>query len=473
MTQDKKHNRTKKLEDFFDNILEVFYDGIYITDSSGKTIKVNNMYERLTGLKREDLLGKLVTDLEKEGVFNKPLNPIIVKTGKPETSVQVNKTGRKVVINGYPVFDEDGSVAYVVTLVRDVTVLSQLKEQISSQTDLIERYLQEAQYLRTNHLHMHNNVVIESPKMVHLMQLLKRIAATDTTVLLLGETGVGKDVFAEKIHEHSLRKEQSFFKINCATIPENLIESELFGYEAGAFSGASAKGKPGYFELADEGTLFLDEIGELPLPMQAKLLRVLQDQEIMRIGSTKVKKVNVRFIAATNRNLEQAVKEGSFRSDLYYRLRVAVLDIPPLRERTEEIVPLLRYFLDKFNTRYKKKITLSPEAAQIMQQYKWPGNVREMENLIQGLIVTLDKDVLEAADLPGYINSGDNHRREISYQDNSYAIGEQSISEMVDNFERELLEKGLEKYKRVSDLAKLFKVDRSTIYRKLKKHSLL
>ncbi len=472
MGENKKCSRTKKLECFLDNILEIFYDGIYITDSSGKTIKVNNMYERLTGLKKEDLLGKRVTDLAKEGVFDSPLNPIVVKTGKPQTSVQVNKTGRKVVINGYPVFDESGSVAYVVTLVRDVTILSQLKEQIASQTDLIERYHQEAQYLRTNHLRKNNNVVIESPKMLHLMQLLKRIARTDTTVLLLGETGVGKDVFAKKIHEHSLRKEEPFFKINCATIPENLIESELFGYEAGAFSGASPKGKPGYFELADQGTLFLDEIGELPLPMQAKLLRVLQDQEVMRIGSTKVKKVNVRFVAATNRNLEQAVKDGSFRSDLYYRLRVAVLDIPPLRERTEEIISLLRYFLDKFNARYKKKITLSPEAVQIMQHYKWPGNVREMENLIQGLIVTLDKEVLEAKDLPGYLFSGDN-RRENSFQVDDQVIGQQSISEMVDNFERELLERGLEKCSRVSDLAELFKVDRSTIYRKLKKYSLL
>nr|WP_315988519.1 sigma 54-interacting transcriptional regulator [Desulforamulus aquiferis] len=316
---------------------------MYISDAKGKTIKVNSTYEKLTGLKKENLLGRLVHDLTKEGVYDTALNPIVVKTGKPQTSVQKTKEGRKVILNGYPVFDQNGKVAYVVTYVRDVTVLSQLKEQISSQAELIEKYHQEIHYLFSKK-HKNENTIIESPKMIKLMQLLQRIAATDTTVLILGETGVGKDVFARKIHEHSQRKEEPFFKINCATIPENLIESELFGYDPGAFSGANAKGKPGYFEMADKGTLFLDEIGELPLAMQAKLLRVLQDQEVMRIGSTKVKKVDVRFIAATNRNLDEASKNGTFRSDLYYRLRVAVLDLPPLRERKEEITPLVQYF---------------------------------------------------------------------------------------------------------------------------------
>ncbi|MEG6510347.1 sigma 54-interacting transcriptional regulator [Desulforamulus ruminis] len=462
--------KIKNVEIFFDKILDVFYDGIYITDSRGVTIKVNEMYEKLTGLKKEELLGRKVTDLEKAGVFDSPLNPIVVKTGKPQTSVQVNKTGRKVVVNGHPVFDEGGKVAYVVTYVRDVTVLSQLKDEISVQRELIQKYHHEAQYLRTKNFGQ-THAVIESPKMIKLMDLLKRIAQTDTTVLILGETGVGKDVFARKIHEHSSRRDEPFFKINCATIPENLIESELFGYDPGAFSGASAKGKPGYFELADKGTLFLDEIGELPLSMQAKLLRVLQDQEVMRIGSTKVKKVDVRFVAATNRNLEAAIKEGDFRSDLYYRLHVAVLEIPPLRERTEEIIPLIDYFLDKFNTKYKKKMIFSQEAKQLLKFYRWPGNVREMENLIQGLIVTRDEEILQMQDLPSYLLTNQNKNN--LFQPLPMNIEEKPLSEIMDEFEKSLLENALNTHGKTSSLAKMFHVNHSTIFRKLKKYNLI
>ncbi|MEG6520634.1 sigma-54 interaction domain-containing protein [Desulfotomaculum sp. 1211_IL3151] len=467
----KQPDKAHKIEDFFDSVLDIFYDGIYITDANGQTIKVNSMYEKLTGLKKEDLLGRLVTDLENEGVYTSPLNPTIVKTGKPQTSVQVNKEGRRVVVNGYPVFDKEGKVVYVVTYVRDVTVLSQLKEQIASQADLIEKYHQEARYLRKSNF-QDSQTIVESPKMKNLMQLLKRIAATDTTVLLLGETGVGKDVFARKIHEYSSRKDQPFFKINCATIPENLIESELFGYDPGAFSGASAKGKPGYFELADKGTLFLDEMGELPLPMQAKLLRVLQDQEVMRVGSTRIKRVDVRFIAATNRNLEEAIKDGSFRSDLYYRLRVAVLDIPPLRERKEEIIPLINYFLDKFNIKYKKHIHFSPSVKNYLLHYKWTGNVREVENLIQGLVVTQEKDILDVTDLPSYFIADDNHKDQL-FQPESFNMGDRTLSEMMDSFERELLKRALELHGTISNVAQVLGMDRSTIFRKLKKHALI
>jgi len=463
-------NTPYKVEDFFDNIMDVFYDGIYITDSNGKTIKINKMYEKLTGLKKEELVGRYVSDLKKDGTFDIALNPTIVKTGQPQTSIQVNKLGRKVVLNGHPVFDKEGNVAYVVTYVRDVTVLSQLKEQVSSQAKLIEKYHQEAHYLRKRNI-KNNTIILESPKMKKLMELLGKIAETDTTVLILGETGVGKDVFARKIHEKSPRRDGPFFKVNCATIPENLIESELFGYAPGAFSGASAKGKPGFFELADKGTLFLDEIGELPLAMQAKLLRVLQDQEIMRVGSTKVKKVDVRFIAATNRNLDEAIKDGTFRSDLYYRLRVAVLDLPPLRERQEEVMPFINHFLQKFNNKYKKRLELSEEASMLLKHYHWPGNVREMENLILGLVVTQDKEKLDVKDLPGYLRDRE--------EENSYLIptidniGNRNLKEIMEDLEKQLLKQAYDKHQSVSRVAKTFNVDRSTIFRKLKKYQVI
>ena len=460
-----------EIDNFMDAILDVFNDGIYITDAEGVTLKVNKMYEKLTGLKKEELLGRRVSELEIEGVFNTPLNAIIVKTGKSQTTVQVNKEHRQVVISGHPVFDINCKVQYVVTFARDVTVLAELKEEIVAQKDLIQKYYEETLYLRSKNLY-HEDIIIKSPKMIKLMELLTRIAKTDANVLILGETGVGKDVFASRIHERSARREEAFFKVNCATIPDNLIESELFGYEPGAFSGAGTKGKPGYFELAHKGTVFLDEIGELPFPMQAKLLRVLENQEVMRIGATKVIKLDVRFIAATNRDLEQSIKEGTFRSDLYYRLQVVVLKIYPLRERKEDVIPLIKFFLDKYNAKYSKTINLSRDAMRVLQDYVWPGNVREIQNLIQGLIVTQDKHILDIADLPFYLlvkkTPPETMNSDLANSENM------KLSQYIENFEKNLLKNAYESHScSITAVSEFFSVDRSTIFRKLKKYDII
>ncbi|HZK53817.1 MAG TPA: sigma 54-interacting transcriptional regulator [Desulfosporosinus sp.] len=462
-----------KIDNFINEILDVFCDGIYISDAEGVTLNVNKMYEKLTGLKKEELLGRRVTDLEREGVFQTPLNPIIVKTGKSHTIVQVNKENRQVVISGHPVFDRNGKVHYVVTFVRDVTALTQLKDEISSQKDLIQKYHEEAKFLRSKNLY-HEDIIIESPKMIKLMELLKRIAKTDANVLILGETGVGKDVFAYRIHERSARRGEAYFKVNCAIIPDNLIESELFGYEPGAFSGASTKGKLGYFELADKGTIFLDEIGELPFSMQAKLLSVLQDQEVLRIGSTKVKKIDVRIIAATNRNLEQAIKEGTFRKDLFYRLRVAELEIPPLRERQEDVIPLVKFFLDKYNTKYAKKMNLSREVIRVLQFYQWPGNVREIQNLILGLIVTQDKDILDIADLPFYLLVKQTRTENMAMGSDLDVNAKKPLNDYLEDYENNLLKNAYKLHgESITSVAKYFNVDRSTIFRKLKKYQII
>lgn len=452
---------------FLDEILDVFNDGIYITDSSGYTLKVNKQYETMTGLDRKELIGKYVTDLEKDGVFNSPLNATLVKTGKPYTTVQENKMGRKVVITGNPVFDSSGKVRYVVTFVRDVTALMELKDEVSAQRELIQRYYEEAQFLRSKC--MDRDIVIQSPRMLKLLEILKRVAETDANVLILGETGVGKGVFASKIHEFSNRKNEPFFKLNCATLPDNLIESELFGYEPGSFTGANVKGKPGYFEMANKGTLFLDEISEIPLSMQAKLLGVIQDQEVVRLGSTTPRKIDVRIITATNINLEQAVLEAKFRNDLYYRLRVAVLDIPSLRERREEIAPLVNFFLSKYNKKYRKKINFSKDIIKLFNIYRWPGNIREMENLIQGLIVTTDKEILDLSDLPNYIVENvrkDNLDGMIS------DIGRKKFNEIMQSYEKEILKEALNKFHNIPAVAKGLDVDKATVYRKLKKYNL-
>lgn len=446
------------IAEYLDSILDVIHDGVYVSDRTGKTLKMNKAYEKLTGLKAEALIGRFVTDLVKEGNYNLALNPEIVKTGKPKTSVQVTKVGRQVVLDGYPVFDQSGQVVLVVTFVRDITSLTQMKEQLAYQEELISRY-NEVQLLKKPAYS--TNIIAESKAMQRVLGLLDVVAVTDATVLLLGETGVGKDVLARKFHERSARASQPFFKVDCASIPANLVESELFGYEAGAFSGANTRGKPGFFEMANKGTLFLDEIGELPLPMQAKLLRVLQDQELIRVGSTKVKKVDVRFIAATNRDLEAAVREGSFRSDLYYRLQVAVIKIPPLRDRKDDVLPLVANFLQAFNSKYRTEVAISKEVEAIFQNYSWPGNIRELENLIQSLVIINQKNLIEAGELPNHmLPSAITHDKSLS------------LAEIMDNIERELLKKALDTHGSIQGVAKYFKVDRTTIFRKMRKYGL-
>jgi PAS domain S-box-containing protein len=457
----------EQIEKHIDNVLDVLSDGIYISDREGYTLKVNTMYEKLIGLKKEDLIGRRVQDLVKEGVFDVVLNPQIVKTGQPATSVQTTKRGQKLILNGHPIFDEEGQVALVVTFVRDVTVMSQLREQIVSQKKLLEQ-------LRTNVQHINEESIQKFPvngfksrEMARLSKLVGKIAATDATVLILGETGVGKEFFARSIHRASPRGDKTFFKLDCTTIPENLIESELFGYAAGAFSGASIKGKPGLCEMADQGTLFLDEIGELPLGMQVKLLRLLQDQEIIPIGSTRVKKVDVRIITATNRDLEKEVEQGHFRSDLYYRLRVAVLNIPPLRERPEDIMPLADYFIEKYATKYRKERRFGPDIETVFLGHGWPGNIRELENLIESLVVTCERPSIEAADLSSCMLSDCRDRKRNLFE--SLDIRDQSLKEIVRNLEREILQGAIEIHGSMAKVAELLKIDRSTIFRKLRR----
>ncbi|XWX63587.1 sigma 54-interacting transcriptional regulator [Desulfitobacterium sp. AusDCA] len=454
------------VEKLHKEILEVLSEGIYVSDAYGRTLAVNHMYEQLTGLKREEIVGKLVTDLKKEGSFDAILNPEIVISGQHKTTVQVTKTGNRVLLNGYPIFDESGKVILVLTFVRDITLMSQMKDQIVEQQEIIEKcrkvYVQNKGGLNNNFL------IFKSEKMIRFMELLKKIAKTEATVLLLGETGVGKDVLSRKIHEYSLRRDEPFLKIDCSTIPENLIESELFGYDSGAFSGANNKGKIGLFEMADKGTLFLDEIGEIPLRLQVKLLRVLQDQEFMHIGSTKVKKVNVRFIAATNRDLEEEVQKGNFRSDLYYRLRVAVLEVPPLRERKEDICEMMRCFLDKYNAKYRKEVSFTKELEKALLTYKWPGNVREMDNFIQSLVVTNENEILDVPDLPHYMLLNP-----VVPDQSGINVSDKSLDELVADYEKNLLKKALALHGSVAKVAKILKVDRSTVFRKGKKYHLL
>ncbi|WMW65561.1 sigma 54-interacting transcriptional regulator [Nitratidesulfovibrio liaohensis] len=448
----------------FRNIIDIFSDGIYISDRDGTTLLVNRMYEKLTGLRQDELRGRNVNALVEEGIFDRILNPEIVRSKRPSTSVQNVRGEKKIILRGYPVLDESGEVCLVVTFARDITMITQFRDQIAQQKQLIDEFHERLESMIQTGVSP-AQPIFRSEAMLSLVARLQRVAGTDATLLLLGETGVGKDVLARLAHEHSPRSEHMFLKIDCGSIAPNLIESELFGYMAGAFSGANAKGKAGYFEMAEGGTVFLDEIGELPLPMQTKLLRVLQDQEVTRVGATQPRKVDVRIIAATNRDLGDDVRTGKFRSDLFYRLSVAVLQIPPLRERREDIAPLARHFLERYASKYRRSMEIAESTLEALENYSWPGNVREMQNFIQGMVVTGDRPTITCSDLPP-------HMAEECRPGLAYTMPEmlepRALRDIMDEIEREILERAITRHGSVNKVARLFKVSRTTIFRKLR-----
>jgi len=367
----------KKLESIIDNS----FDGIYITDGDANTILVNKSYENITGLKKEDLLHKNMKELVEQQVIDCSGSLMVLNTGEPITLQQEFRTGKRALITSSPIYNDNHEIEMVVTNVRDLTEIYHLKVELNRSNRRQEMLKQEIAHMQQEYLTP--NLVAEDARTLETLNLAKRVSSLDTTVMLMGETGVGKEVFAKYIHNESSRKERSFIKINCGAIPENLLESELFGYERGAFTGADRKGKAGLFEVADKGTLFLDEIGELPLSMQVKLLRVLQEQEIKRVGGVKPVKVDVRIIAATNRNLEEMVEQGTFRQDLYYRLMVFPIHIPALRDRVDDIEPLAAVYLSQLNKKYGSKKSFSATAVQVMEDYAWPGNIRELRNVVE------------------------------------------------------------------------------------------
>lgn len=361
--------------EFLDAIIEHSFDGIYITDGQANTIKVNRSYLTISGLRESEVLGHNMRDLVKNKTISASGSLMALEQKKPVTIQQDFKTGKRALITSSPIFGADGEVLLVITNVRDITELYRLKEQTTKLEHEERKLRQELQHMKSG-LGIPEGIIAKDPKTANVLSLLNKVAPMDTTVILLGETGVGKEVFAKYLCQNSQRKEKPYITVNCGSIPANLVESELFGYEGGAFTGADKNGKMGLFELANHGTIFLDEIGELPLDMQVKLLRVLQEQEIERVGGRKPVKVDVRVLAATNRNLEEMVEQKLFRQDLYYRLMIFPVHIPPLRERPGDILPLAKLFLERLNKKYDMRKYFSRLSIGMMEQYAWPGKSR-------------------------------------------------------------------------------------------------
>ncbi|MDR1659487.1 MAG: sigma 54-interacting transcriptional regulator [Desulfovibrio sp.] len=451
----------------FESILDAIPDGVFISDAEGISLRINLMYEQLTGLRQEEVRGKNVRDLVREGVFDHVLNPEIVATGKPATHVQTLQNGKKLVLSGFPVFSEDGRVALVVTFARDITILAQMNEQIGEQRRLIEQINEQLAYMAHGQTHdIPHQPVFASAAMEQALALARRFAVSDATVLILGETGVGKDVFARMVHSLSGRGKKMLLKVDCGGISETLTESELFGYMPGSFTGALSKGKAGYFEIADGGTIFLDEVGDLPMTMQTRLLRVLQDGEIMRVGASSPRRVDVRVIAATNRNLAENVEAGTFRRDLYYRLNVATIHIPPLRRRPEDVRPLAEHFLRQYAAKYHRSMALMDVTLDMMGRYAWPGNVRELQNLVHSLVITLKGSLISPRDLPAQI-SGIKPGESICPEE--MLSVHRPLKDITAEMERNFLLRAIEEHGSVQKVAKLFQVDRSTIFRKMQR----
>lgn len=444
--------------DMLDAIIEHSFDGIYITDGNANTIKLNSAYETITGLKKDDLLGKDMNNLVRQGIVSESGSLMAIESKEPVTLYQEFKTGKKALITSSPILNEQGEVIMVVTNVRDLTEIYCLKKEVQKTAEQKEKLEKEIANLRDKLFD--SDLVARDKKVLSVLYLANRAAPLDVTVLLTGETGVGKEMFAKYIYQNSNRRGKPFVKVNCGAIPHNLIESELFGYEKGAFTGASKDGKMGLLEVADTGTIFLDEIGELPFNLQVKLLRVLQEGEIERIGSTKPRKIDVRVISATNRNLEEMVKNQSFRQDLYYRVNVFPITIPPLRERDDDIEPLIHRFAGEFNKKYAMHKEFTREAIAAMKKYNWPGNIRELRNIVERAMIVSTEDRITAESLPGEVI------RSASGSEKVVCEKVVDLKAHLESIEKKYMDSALEQYGNVRDAAKSLGMTASTFVRK-------
>jgi len=446
------------------NILEGFADGIYITDSDGNTLFMNSACSQITGLQKEVVIGKNVNELVKQGIIFDSSTLAVLKSGRAETILQRTLSGKTVLVSAKFVKDQSGNVRLIVSTTRDITDLNHAKSQLEKERLLSNHYLSELMAMKLADLH--TKMAIHSEKMMKIVELATHVAKTDSTILMTGESGAGKDVLCRFIHSQSPRAEQAFIKINCAAIPDALLESELFGYESGAFTGAKKRGKPGLIELADKGTVFFDEIGELPFSLQAKLLQVLQEKSFNRVGGTSPKKVDIRIVAATNKDLRELVGQGKFRKDLFYRLNVVPITIPPLRDRRDEIPHMVYYFLSRLNQKYGLNKVLSKELIDVLQEHDWPGNVRELENCIEQLVVVNKDEVLTPEHLPMHVRIG-------AEQQAMVIADIMPLRAAIEEFERQLVEKAYKKTGSTYKAAKLLAVSQATVVRKLNKRKIV
>lgn len=426
----KSPNATGNIEMTLEALLKILdhsSDEIFVLDGEQRILYVNQACERHYGLKPTDVIGKYNVDLFEKGYWKPSIVPEVYKRKKPCYMKQQTYIGAELMTCAIPLLNDEGEIELVVITSTESQTYRMLK---AKETNDESKTTQEDEET--------DRIVTNSGKINRILSFCEKVAPTDSTILIQGESGTGKGVLAHFIHRISKRKSGPFLTINCAAIPEELLESELFGYSKGAFTGANKTGKPGLIEAADGGTVFLDEIGEMPLALQAKLLQVIQDKQFIPVGGSEMKKVDIRIVAATNQDLIKMVNDKRFREDLFYRLNVIDVHLPPLRERKEDIIPLTYNFLNKFNQKYHENKAISEECLNILIHYSWPGNVRQLENLIERLVVISDS-VIQVGDLPDIITDSVGQVTQLALPT--------SLDKAIDETKRILIRKSYQTYK--------------------------
>lgn len=455
------------LTSFYKNAIDSSFDGILITDRSGSIIYVNSQYEKITGLKKKDIMDKNLATLLENRIINEAISLEVLKTGKSVSTTHTYVTGKSAFSSAQPIFDNNHNIIGVINNTRNIEELLKLKSEIKHHVANQEKVNQEMKHLKKL-INKNEEFIFESKAMKDTAKLASKVANFDSTVMIYGESGTGKEVVSKYIHGLSGRKDNTFVKVNCAAIPKELFESELFGYEKGAFTGASPNGKIGFFELANGGTLFLDEIGELQLSVQSKLLRAIQEKEITRVGGKERKKLDIRVIAATNRNLEKEVKDGNFREDLFFRLNVFPITIPPLRERPDDIPVFIDFFINKLNNKYKVNKFISKEALNYLTRYNYPGNVRELENMVEYLFVISEKSI-EVDSIPGKVLS---QIMISNYKDSKSEDKKEKLNYLINLYEKAIIEDTIKKYHTLEQASEVLGIHYSTLSRKMNRYNL-
>ena len=455
----------QKLHRELEAIFDSSYDGFYLADGRANTIRVNRAYERITGLSRKKLIGRNMNDLVAENVFDSSVTLKVLKKREPVTIMQEVMGDKQIMVTGTPIFNEQGHIVLVVTNVRDITELIELRAELEESRQLSSRYHQSI-IEHEGIEHALREMVVKSQPMMNVVKTAIKVASVNNSVLIQGESGVGKSMLARLIHQISPRKDCPFVKINCATIPESLMESELFGYERGAFTGADQKGKAGLFETGHTGTVFLDEIAELRQDVQVKLLEMIEEKTFHRVGGTQAIRVDVRIIAATNRDLMKMVKNARFREDLYYRLNVVPIKIPPLRQRREDIPPLVMKVLETYNSAHALNKRLNARVVDRLKHYEFPGNVRELINVMERMIIMCENEQIGIDDIPAEI---------FDYSDISQTIDMEGLPlrESLKKMEIKLIENALGKSESIALAAERLDIHHSTLWRKMARYNIL
>jgi PAS domain S-box-containing protein len=458
---------TRTSVEVLETILDSTYDGIVLVDKKGIVTKINRAYLDFLGIREEDAVGKHVTE-----VIENTRMHIVVETGRAEIGHAQKIRGSEMVVMRLPIF-KNGEVVGAVgkVMFRDLRELKALAENLNLIESELKYYKTELHRLK-GAKYTFENIIGTSEQISAAKQLARQAAASDSTVLIYGESGVGKEIFAHAIHNYSYRHFGPFVRVNCGAIPGTLFESELFGYEKGAFTGAQKCGKPGKFELANNGTIFLDEVGEMPLEMQVKLLRVLQEKEIERVGGTKLLPLDVRVIAASNKPLEELVKEKKFREDLFYRLNIFRIELPPLRDIPTDVPLMARHLVAELNESLGTAVSgLSEEVAQIFQKYTWPGNVRELRNVLERTVIVNRRGEIQKNQLPLYLL-----QNELRLTDDLLQLKKDfpgKLDRVLQEAEKSLILKALEMTgNNKQQAAHLLGIHRSALYQKINKYRL-